>query len=105
MGGPRKEWIRLMNQAIKEKYFDHGLRPLLAQDYYFVVVMMAVAMLKNGQLPVFVEESTLQQIVSLGECSDPCVCQIQHGLEELGMLSALEELPMLVHLLRTPSTE
>ena len=99
-GGPRKEWIRLMNQAIKEKYFDHGLRPLLAQNYYFVGVMMAVAMLQNGQLPVFVEESTLQQIVSLGECFDPCVRQIRHGLEELGMLSALQELPMLVHLLR-----
>ena len=99
-GGPRKEWIRLMNQAIKEKYFDHGLRPLLAQDYYFVGVMMAVAMLQNGQLPVFVEESTLQQIVFSGECFDPCVRQIRHGLEELGMLSALQELPMLVHLLR-----
>ena len=23
--GPRKEWIRLMNLAIKEKYFDHGV--------------------------------------------------------------------------------
>ena len=99
-GGPRKEWIRPMNQAIKEKYFDRGLRPLLAQDYYFVGVMMAVAMLENGQLPVFVEEIILQQIVSLGECFDPCVCQIRHGLEELGMLSALQELPMLVHLLR-----
>lgn len=99
-GGPHKEWIRLMNQASKEKYFDHGLRPLLAQDYYFVGVMMAVTMLQNGQLPVFVEESTLQQTVSLGECFDPCVCQIQHGLEELGMLSALRELPMLVYLLR-----
>ena len=88
-GGPRKEWIRLMNQAIKEKYFDHGLRPLLAQDYYFVGEMMAVAMLRNGQ-----------QIVSSGECFDPCVRQIRHGLEELGMLSALQELPMLVHLLR-----
>lgn len=61
---------------------------------------MAVAMLQNGQLPVFLEESTLQQIVSLGECLDPCVRQIRHGLEELGMLSALQELPMLVHLLR-----
>ena len=101
-GGPRKEWIRLMNQAIKEKYFDHGLRPLLAQDYYFVGVMMAVAMLQNGQLPVFVEESTLQQIVSLGECFDLCVRQIRHGLEELGMLSALQELPMLVHLQNVP---
>lgn len=85
---------------VKEKYFDRGLRPLLAQDDYFVGVMMAVAILQNGQLPVFVEESILQQIVSLGECFDPCVFQIRHGREELGMLSALQELPMLVHLLR-----
>ena len=30
LGGPRKEWIRMMNQAIKEKYFEHGLKPLLS---------------------------------------------------------------------------
>ena len=47
-GGPRKELIRLMNQGIKEKYFDHGLRPLLAQDYYFVGVMMVLPCLKMG---------------------------------------------------------
>ena len=99
-GGPHKDWIRLMNQAIKEKYFDQGLRPLLAQGYFFVGIMMAVAILQNGQLPVFVEESILQQIVSSKECSDPCVRQIRQGLEELGMLSALQQLPMLVYLPR-----
>ncbi|KAJ7389599.1 Fibronectin type 3 and ankyrin repeat domains protein 1, partial [Desmophyllum pertusum] len=99
-GGPHKEWIRLMNQSIKEKYFDHGLRPLLVQDYFFVGIMMAVALLQNGQLPVLVEESMLQQLVSSGDCSDPCVRQIRQGLEELGMLSALQQLPMLLYLLR-----
>ena len=29
-GRPRKEWIALVNKAIKEKYFDNGLRDLLA---------------------------------------------------------------------------
>ncbi|KAJ7394716.1 Fibronectin type 3 and ankyrin repeat domains protein 1 [Desmophyllum pertusum] len=33
-------------------------------------------------------------------CSDPCVRQIRQGLEELGMLSALQQLPMLLYLLR-----
>jgi hypothetical protein len=51
-----KEWIRLMNHAIKEKDFEHGLRPLLSSDYYFVGVMIAVAMLQNGQLPVFLSD-------------------------------------------------
>ena len=98
-GGPRKEWIRLMNQAIKQKYFDHGLRPLLAEDYFNVGIMMAIAMLQNGQLPLFVEEDILQQIVSVGMCLDPCVAKLQQGLKVLGMLSALQELPMLIHLL------
>ena len=47
LGGPRKEWIRLMNLAIKEKYFDHGLRQYLADDYYYVGIMMGIALLQN----------------------------------------------------------
>ena len=99
LGGQRKEWIRLMNCAMKEKYFDRGLRPLISQDYYYVGIMMAIALLQNGQLPVFLEENILQQVVS-EEFSDPCVQQIQRGLEKLGILSALQQLPMLLYLLR-----
>lgn len=32
-GGPRKEFFRLIMQEIKEKYFDHGFRELLHEDY------------------------------------------------------------------------
>ena len=49
LGGPRKEWIRLLNLSIKEKYFDHGLRQYLADDYCY----MGIALLQNGQLPTF----------------------------------------------------
>ena len=52
LGGPRKEWIRLMNLAIKEKYFHHGLREHLSDDYFYVGIMMG-ALLQNGQLPTF----------------------------------------------------
>ncbi len=52
LGGQRKEWIRMMNHAMKEKYFDHGLREMLAEDYYYVGIIIAVALLQNGQLPV-----------------------------------------------------
>ena len=102
LGGPRKEWIRLMNRVMKEKYFDHDLRPLVSLDYYYVGIMMAIALLQNGKVPVFVEKSILQQILS-AECCDPCVRQIQRGLEELGILSTLQQLPSLVYLLRPPA--
>ena len=103
LGGPRKEWIRLMNHAIKEKYFDHGLRTLLSPEYYFVGIMIAVAILQNGQLPVFLGEEILGELLSSRNCSDLCIYQIQRGLETLGMLSVLMQLLMLVYLLRPGS--
>ena len=102
LGGPRKEWIRMMNHAIKEKYFDHGLREMLAEDYYYVGIMIAVAMLQNGQLPVFMEDNIIQQIISTSSHGQ-YILQLQKGLEMLGMLSALQQLPMLSHLLRPGS--
>ena len=38
-GGPRKEFFRLILIAIKEKYFDNGLRDLLANDYIKVGIV------------------------------------------------------------------
>ena len=102
LGGPRKEWIRLMNHCIKEKYFENGLRPLLYKDYFYVGVMIAVAMLQNGQLPIFLSEEILDEIVSPRNSDQPCIYQIQCGLEMSGILSALQELPMIIYLKRGP---
>ena len=33
-GGPCKEWIRLMNRQMKDKYFHNGMRQYLSKDYY-----------------------------------------------------------------------
>ena len=52
-GGPRKEWIRHMNFAIKEKYFDQGLREHISDDYFCVGIMMDIVLLQNGQLTTF----------------------------------------------------
>ena len=42
-GGPRKEWIRLCNQSIKQKYFDNGLQDHLCEDYFYVGQMVGIA--------------------------------------------------------------
>ncbi|XP_065934567.1 uncharacterized protein [Magallana gigas] len=39
-GGPRKEFFRLVLSAVKEKYFDKGLREHLAKDYVTVGKIM-----------------------------------------------------------------
>ena len=64
------------------------MRPLLS-DYYFVGVMIAVAMLQNGQLPAFLNNEILSDLLSSRNCSNPCIYQVQRGLEMLGMLSVL----------------
>ena len=53
-GGPRKEWIRLCNHKIKDIYFDNGLKEHMSEDYYYVGQMVCIALLQNGQLPVFI---------------------------------------------------
>ena len=103
LGGPRREWIRLVNREMKAKYFDNGLRQYLSQGYFYVGIMIAVAMLQNGPLPAFIEDHVLQEILSTDKTLDPCVSEIKAGLEKLGMLSALQQPPTLIYLLRPGS--
>ena len=46
-GGPRKEFFRLCFEEIKEKYFENGLRELVAEEYEYVGVIMALSILQN----------------------------------------------------------
>ena len=81
LGGPRKEWIRLMNAAIKNKYFDNGLREYLADDYYHVGIMIGIALLQNGQLPTFMPSDVIESLVSRVE--NPCISKLKQGLDVL----------------------
>ena len=101
LGGPRKEWIRLMNLAIKEKYFDHGLREHLSDDYFYVGIMMGIALLQNGQLPTFLPISVIDDLVS--STTDCCIVNLQRGLDVFGFFKIFQKVPVLLHLVR-PTT-
>ncbi|KAK3593468.1 hypothetical protein CHS0354_036992 [Potamilus streckersoni] len=51
-GGPRKEFFRLILREIKEKYFDNGLRELLASDYETIGKVFGWQAASN--IPIFV---------------------------------------------------
>ena len=82
-GGPRREWIRLCNQQIKVKYFDNGIKEHLLEDYFYVGQMVSIALLQNGQLPVYIPEDILQAIF-VGKCEQlsPCmrVCKMADNI-------------------------
>ena len=60
-------------------------------------------MLQNGQMPAFIDDSILQEVLSPNKISNPCVSEMQAGLEMLGILSAHRQLSMLIDLLRPDS--
>ncbi|CAH3014610.1 unnamed protein product [Porites evermanni] len=76
IGGPRKEWIRLFNQQNKAKYFDHGLKERLAEDYNFVGQMAAIALLQNGQAPKYFSEELLNDIFVSDELAIPLILHL-----------------------------
>lgn len=102
-GGPRKEWIRLCNQKIQLKYFEQGLKEHLASDYFYVGQMAAIALLQNGQLPVYFPETVLQNIFTAPfPSTHPCISNLQKGLDSLGIHAAGRKFPQFLHLFRPP---
>ena len=49
-GGPRKEFFRLILIEIKEKYFDKGLRELMADEYEVIGTIFGMYQLWQFQL-------------------------------------------------------
>ena len=76
------------NQQIKTKYFDHGLKEHLAEDYYFVGQIAATALLQNGQAPKYFSEELLNDIFVSDElASSKCVSKLHQGLDTPGIHS------------------
>ena len=98
-GGPRKEFFRLCLKKIKEKYFENGLRELLAEEYEYVGVIMALSMLQNGPIPRFVPEDILQEVFSETP-PGPCTAALRRGFKKLGLYQIALNLPMFLHLMR-----
>lgn len=88
-----------MNHAMKEKYFANGLREFLADDYFFVGVMIGIAYLQNGQLRCFLPCDVIDRLVNKREV-DKCVINIQRGLDVFHLTRVFRQKPVMPHLLR-----
>ena len=57
--GQRLRWTKEGVDSLSEQsyqkniYFDKGLLDFLADEYFFVCIMVAIALFQNGQLPVY----------------------------------------------------
>ena len=63
---------------MKTEYFDNGLRECLADDYYYVGVMMGIALLQNGQLPTILPLDIIESVAR--PSLNMCVSNLQKGL-------------------------
>ncbi|CAC5407180.1 unnamed protein product [Mytilus coruscus] len=100
-GGPRKEFFRLMLQEIKKKYFDNGFRDLRANVYVSIGKLFALSILQNGKVPQFMDTETLDKIFGdepLNLEENGCICSLREGLDTLGIVEAVRNLPTLRHI-------
>ncbi|XP_071149970.1 uncharacterized protein [Mytilus edulis] len=95
LGGPRKEFFALILREIKEKYFS-PLREW-SPDYTVIGKIFALSFLQNGPLPKLL---SVEQLEELFESSTPrpVIQDLRNGLNALGLLQLVKELPSLVHL-------
>ena len=98
-GGTRKEIFRLCLKEIKDKYFGNGLNDIIAEEYEFVGMIMALSIQKNGPVPCFVPEEILQQVFS-DTTPGPCIAELRKGLMKLGLYEIAKSLPLFLHLMR-----
>ncbi|KAJ8309731.1 hypothetical protein KUTeg_011596 [Tegillarca granosa] len=102
-GGPRKEFFCAILAKIKEKYFDHGIRQLLSEDYEVVGKVFALSILQNGKIPTFLGPDILQKLFSKDE-QDECIMMLRKGLNSLGIYTISTELPSFVYLFQSSVT-
>ncbi|KAJ8310422.1 hypothetical protein KUTeg_012287, partial [Tegillarca granosa] len=102
-GGPRKEFFCAILAKIKEKYFDHGIRQLLTEDYEVVGKVFALSILQNGKIPTFLGPDILQKLFSKDE-QDECIMMLRKGLNSLGIYTISTELPSFVYLFQSSVT-
>lgn len=82
--------------AIKEKYFDRGFKEYLANDYFHVGIILGTSLFQGGPIPKFLPSELLTKLdgYSLSSADK----KLRTGMEKMGIIYMLKELPLLKHL-------
>ena len=83
----------------EREIFSNGLREFLSDEYFFVGVMIGIALLQNGQLPCFLPLDVIDRLVNRQE-EDKCIINLQRGLDVFGLTRVFRYKPVWLHLLR-----
>lgn len=105
LGGPRKEFFRLVLKEIKEKLFDSGLIEDFAECYYTSGIIMGLSVLQNGKIPSFLSEEQLQERIDDSSEHSPCLVNLRNGLRKVGVLQLMAKLPLFLYLFRPSSSK
>ena len=66
--------------------------------------MVGIALLQNGQLPAFMPADVIDNLVS-SQTGNPCIVNLQRGLNVFGLARIMQKFPILLHLLRPNNLE
>ena len=94
-GGPRMEWIGLMNRGIQEKYFENGLKEHLMEDYFYVGVMVGISLIQGGIVPYIFNEEALNQIFDFETVNNEVIYEVLRGMDEFKLKEVFKNFPVL----------
>ena len=66
-------------------------------NIFFVGIMVSIALFQNGQLPVYMPETTIQSIFGSNDTS-PCILKLPEALHVFYLDILRKEFPVLQHL-------
>ena len=101
LGGPRLEWISIMNREMKVKFFDHGLREQFAEDYFYVGVMCGISLIQGGQVPNIFPNEILDAVFSSDTFHSTCIQHLQQGFQVFGLLEIFHSFPIMQNLFKS----
>ncbi|XP_020628245.1 uncharacterized protein LOC110065449, partial [Orbicella faveolata] len=89
LGGPRKEFFRLVLKGIKEKLLDSELIEDFAERYYTSGIIMGLSVPQNGKIPSFLSQEQLQELIDDSSEHSPCIVNLRNGLRKVGVLQLM----------------
>ncbi|XP_052269449.1 uncharacterized protein LOC127870915 isoform X4 [Dreissena polymorpha] len=95
-GGPRKEFFSLVLHCIKEEYFEPVRE--WSDDYEAVGRILALSTIQNGRLPRIMSAELVEKVFNQVLPVDKYIQDLRKGLDSLGLVQLVQELPAVIHL-------
>lgn len=94
LGGPRREFFRLILKEIENTYFENNnVKSYLVNDYKTVGKILGMSMLQSGPIPYFLPHTIVKDVFSASKPTNEAVASLRHSFQLLGLYQLAMKFP------------